>query len=98
MSGEGSNVSTALLAFITGAASRANFAQICESHFDQRPGDLEATRGINPPAAFTVWAEHHADGWKLRVKADAALTPEDAFKLAGEICVLGDLIEGRVEF
>jgi hypothetical protein len=67
--------------------------------FDQRPGDLEATRGlVDPRAAFMVWAEKQADGWKVRVKTDAALTPEDAFKLAAEIGRLAELIEGRAEF
>lgn len=67
--------------------------------FDKRPGDLEATRGlVDPRAAFMVWAERQADGWKVRVKIDKALAPEDAFKLAAEIQRLGDLIEGRAEF
>jgi hypothetical protein len=67
--------------------------------FDRRAGDLEATRGlVDPRAAFMVWAEQHADGWKVRVKIDQALSAEDAFKLAAEIQHLGDLIEGRAEF
>jgi hypothetical protein len=71
----------------------------CGMHFDQRPGDLEATRGlVDPRAAFMVWAEQNADGWKVRVKVDQALSAEDAFKLAAEIQRLGDLIEGRAEF
>lgn len=70
-----------------------------EQLFDQRPGDLEATRGlVDPRAAFMVWAEKQPDGWKVRVKIDKALDPEDAFKMAAEIQRLGDLIEGRAEF
>lgn len=67
--------------------------------FDQRPGYLEATRGLlDPRASFMVWAEKQADGWKVRVKCDAALSSEDAFKMAAEIQRLADLIEGRAEF
>ena len=67
--------------------------------FDQRPGDLEATRGlVDPRSAFMVWAEKQIDGWKVRVKCDAALSSEDAFKMAAEIQRLSDLIEGRAEF
>jgi hypothetical protein len=67
--------------------------------FDKRPGDLEATRGITDPAApYTVWGEHQADGWKVRVRCDAALSPEDAFKMAAEIQYNADLIEGRIGF
>jgi hypothetical protein len=70
-----------------------------EGRFDQRPGDLEATRGlVDPRAAFMVWAEKQADGWKVRVKVDAALSSEDAFTMAAEIQRLADLIEGRAEF
>ena len=67
--------------------------------FDQRPGDLEATRGaIDPRAAYMVWTERQDDGWKVRIKADRALTSEDAFKVAAEIQRLAELIEGRAEF
>ncbi|WP_397604987.1 hypothetical protein [Sphingorhabdus sp.] len=70
-----------------------------EQLFDQRPGDLEATRGlVDPRAAFMVWAERQEDGWKVRVKIDQALSSEDAFKMAAEIQRLADLIEGRAEF
>lgn len=70
-------------------------------HFDQRPGDLEASRSqVDPRAAFMVWGERQPDGWKVRVKCgvdgnSGALTAEDAFALAAEICRIGELIEGR---
>lgn len=74
-------------------------ARPLERLFDQRPGDLEATRGlVDPRAAFMVWAERQDDGWKVRVKIDQALSSEDAFKMAAEIQRLADLIEGRTEF
>lgn len=64
--------------------------------FDMRPGDLEATRGnVDPRAAFMVWGERGPDGWQVRVKCDRALSAEDAFALAAEICRIGELIEGR---
>ena len=41
--------------------------------FDQRPGDLEATRGaIDPRAAFMVWGERGPDGWHVRVNGHGA--------------------------
>ena len=68
-------------------------------HFDQRPGDLEATRSqVDPRAAFMVWAERGPSGWQVRVKIDRALSSQQGRELAGEILRLSDLIDGRAKF
>jgi hypothetical protein len=69
------------------------------ARFDQRPGDLEASRGlVDPRKAYMVWGERGPQGWQVRVKCDKALTAEQAFELAAEICRIGELIEGRDPF
>lgn len=66
--------------------------------FDQRPGDLEATRGLEPGPVL-VLGRHDGDGWKVLLHQDrreiSALTPEAARALAAELVTYADLAEGR---
>lgn len=65
--------------------------------FDQRPGALEATRGMDPVPL--VCGRHDPDGWKVTLLlgggAQLALTPDQARELALELGAMADVCEGK---
>lgn len=65
--------------------------------FDQRPGALEATRGVR--AVPLVCGRRDADGWKVTLLpgggAQLALTPDEARELALELNAMADVCEGK---
>ncbi len=88
----------------------------CGVHFDKRPGDLEATRGISVAkskgakavsaaggacsivAGQLVCSHKTAEGWRVLIQMDAAVTSADARRIAAEINRYADLIDERVDW
>lgn len=63
--------------------------------FDQRPGDLEATRGCAP---FSVIGTHKADGWRAAIEVRRALNASEMRELALELNRFADLFDERVDW
>lgn len=67
---------------------------VARPQFDQRPGDLEATRTEGP-----MICSYRTDaGWRVKLVANKHLTSQEARHLADELLQYADLIEGRATF
>ena len=65
----------------------------CGHAFDQRPGALEATRGLAPIA---VLGKRDAQNWKIcLLPGGTMLEPPAARALAAELIEMADICEGR---
>ena len=62
--------------------------------FDQRPGELEATRTETP----LVCSQRTDLGWRVLLVANKHLTSQEARHLADELLQYADLNDGRVSF
>lgn len=77
-----------------------NCVQPIERLFDQRPGDLEATRGLESHAVgmYSVIGTHKADGWRAAIKVYGPLNAEGLRALAEECRRFVDLFDERVDW
>jgi hypothetical protein len=82
------------------SAVRGNAPALMDSdrqRFDQRPGVLDATRGL-AAAPFALIGQRLDDGWRGRLETNVALNPSQMRDLARELQQMADLFDERIDW